>query len=137
MANSECMFYLIFYFRIQCDTSTNFDNQQNTELYDPYDAKILGRRFEGHQDAVWSLAISQDNLLSCSADESVKLWSIEGAVCKHTYTNENNGTPNDVAFHKEQNKVLITWTHQILTIVDIEAGLFNFVVQRSIFDNTL
>ena len=86
---------------------------------------------------MWSLAISQDNLLSCSADESVKLWSIEGAVCKHTYTNENNGTPNDVAFHKEQNKVLITWTHQILTIVDIEAGLFIFLLSNLYLIQTL
>jgi len=96
---------------------------QNTELYDPYDEKILGRRFEGHSDAVWSLAIHGDQLVSCAADDTVKLWSIEGAVCKQTYENEAHGTPNDVAFlNKEPNKVLITWTHQILTIVDIETG---------------
>lgn len=75
---------------------------------------------------MWSLVVQHDVLLSCSADDSVKLWSIEDAQCKHSYSNEANGTPNDVAFHKEQNKVLITWTHQILTIVDIEAGLSTF-----------
>ena len=91
----------------------------------------MGRRFEGHTDAVWSLAIQHDVLLSCSADDSVKLWTIEDAQCKHSYTNEANGTPNDVAFHKEQNKVLITWTHQILTIVDIEAGKTTFTVEFS------
>ena len=92
-------------------------------MYDPYDEKILGRRFEGHTDAVWSLAIHHDHLVSCAADDTVKLWSIEGAVCKETYSNEAHGTPNDVAFlNKEPNKVLVTWTHQILTIVDIETG---------------
>jgi len=45
--------------------------------YDTYDASVAAAVLEGHQDSVWSLAYStaRTQLLSCSADGTVKLWA--------------------------------------------------------------
>lgn len=41
------------------------------------DANILVNNLEGHEDAVWGISVHHERseLLSCSADGSVKLWS--------------------------------------------------------------
>lgn len=41
------------------------------------DKNILINNLEGHEDAVWGISVhhSRSELLSCSADGSVKLWS--------------------------------------------------------------
>ena len=45
--------------------------------YDTYDAAVMTAVLEGHTDSVWSLAysVTRQQLLSCSADGTVKLWS--------------------------------------------------------------
>jgi striatin 1/3/4 len=45
--------------------------------YDTYDASVMFNVLEGHKDAVWKLSYSstRQQLLSCSADGTVKLWS--------------------------------------------------------------
>jgi striatin 1/3/4 len=45
--------------------------------YDTYDASVSTMVLEGHSDSVWSLAysVARTQLISCSADGSVKLWS--------------------------------------------------------------
>lgn len=93
-----------------------------TELYDPWSESILGRRFIGHTDSVWSLSVMSDNLLSCSGDGTVKIWNIENAEVKFNYSNEENGVPSDAKFTKDTNKIIISWTNNYLTVVDIETG---------------
>jgi len=93
-----------------------------TELYDPWSESILGRRFIGHTDAVWSLSVQNDNLLSCSSDGTVKIWNIETAEVKFNYSNEVNGRPSDAKFTKESKKIIISWSNNFLTMVDIETG---------------
>lgn len=41
------------------------------------DKNILINNLEGHEDAIWGISVhhSRSELLSCSADGSVKLWS--------------------------------------------------------------
>lgn len=82
----------------------------------------MGRRFIGHTDAVWSLSVQNDNLLSCSSDETVKIWNIETAEVKFNYSNEVNGRPSDAKFTKESKKIIISWSNNFLTMVDIETG---------------
>ena len=67
----------------------------------------MGRRFIGHTDAVWSLSVQNDNLLSCSSDGTVKIWNIETAEVKFNYSNEVNGRPSDAKFTKESKKIII------------------------------
>lgn len=49
--------------------------------YDTYDASVMFNVLEGHKDAIWNLRYNstRQQLLSCSADGTVKLWSPSNA----------------------------------------------------------
>lgn len=49
--------------------------------YDTYDASVMFNVLDGHKDAVWNLSYNstRQQLLSCSADGTVKLWSPSNA----------------------------------------------------------
>ena len=53
-----------------------------------------------------------------------KLWNIEEATIKWNYVGETNGTPVDCKFTREANQILISWTNNILTLVDVETCKF-------------
>lgn len=48
----------------------------NVDPYDAYEPSVLGSTLSGHADAVWGLSYHgpKQQLLSCSADGTVKLW---------------------------------------------------------------
>lgn len=54
----------------------------NIDPYDLYEPDILNVTLQGHSDSVWGLAVlnSKQQLLSCSADKSVKLWTPHAKV---------------------------------------------------------
>ena len=49
----------------------------SVDPYDTYDASVMFNVLEGHKDSVWCLSYNttRQQLLSCSADGTVKLWS--------------------------------------------------------------
>lgn len=63
----------------------------NIDPYDSYDPSVLSGTLTGHTDAVWGLSMyhPRSQLLSVSADGSVKLWSPQSKVpLLNTYTSE-------------------------------------------------
>lgn len=56
------------------------------------DKNILINNLEGHEDAVWGISVhhNRSELLSCSADGSVKLWSPTNlkAPCLSSYVSD-------------------------------------------------
>lgn len=54
----------------------------NIDPYDLFEPDVLSATLHGHTDAVWGLAElqSQQQLLSCSADGTVKLWAPHSKV---------------------------------------------------------
>ena len=92
------------------------------ELYDPWEKEILGRRFIGHSDAVWNLDIRGEELLSTSADGTIKLWNLGSAEVKASHENEKFGIPISAQFTAEENKIVTGWTGEKLTVVDLETG---------------
>lgn len=63
----------------------------NIDPYDSYDPSLLSQTLTGHTDAVWGLSMchSRSQLLSVSADGTVKLWSPSSKVpLLHIYTSE-------------------------------------------------
>lgn len=56
------------------------------------DKNILINNLEGHEDAVWGISVhhNRSELLSCSADGSVKLWSPTNlkAPCLSSYISD-------------------------------------------------
>ncbi|XP_047119397.1 striatin-3 isoform X2 [Schistocerca piceifrons] len=98
----------------------------NIDPYDSFDPGVLTGSMEGHTDAVWGLSIQsqQLQLLSCSADGTVKLWSPTSKMpLLSTYTSEQDGAPTSVDFIRdEQNRMVAAYNSAHCVIFDIETG---------------
>ncbi|XP_004682016.1 PREDICTED: striatin-3 [Condylura cristata] len=74
----------------------------NVDPYDTYEPNILAGTLVAHTDAVWGLAYSgiKNQLLSCSADGTVRLWNPQEKLpCICTYNgNKEHGIPTSVDF---------------------------------------
>ncbi|XP_055274188.1 striatin-3 isoform X4 [Moschus berezovskii] len=74
----------------------------NVDPYDTYEPNVLAGTLVAHTDAVWGLAYSgiKNQLLSCSADGTVRLWSPQEKLpCICTYNGDKeHGIPTSVDF---------------------------------------
>ncbi|XP_053450881.1 striatin-3 isoform X2 [Nycticebus coucang] len=74
----------------------------NVDPYDTYEPNVLAGTLVAHTDAVWGLAYSgiKNQLLSCSADGTVRLWNPQEKLpCICTYNGDKkHGTPTSVDF---------------------------------------
>ncbi|XP_040113105.1 striatin-3 isoform X2 [Oryx dammah] len=74
----------------------------NVDPYDTYEPNVLAGTLIAHTDAVWGLAYSgiKNQLLSCSADGTVRLWSPQEKLpCVCTYNGDKeHGIPTSVDF---------------------------------------
>ena len=69
---------------------------------------------------MWNLDIRGDELLSTSADGSVKLWNVGSAEVKASHENEKLGIPISAQFTPDEGKIVTGWTGEKLTVVDLE-----------------
>lgn len=74
----------------------------NVDPYDTYEPNVLAGTLVAHTDAVWGLAYSgiKNQLLSCSADGTVRLWNPQEKLpCICTYNGDKeHGLPTSVDF---------------------------------------
>ncbi|XP_008565375.1 PREDICTED: striatin-3 isoform X2 [Galeopterus variegatus] len=74
----------------------------NVDPYDTYEPNVLSGTLVAHTDAVWGLAYSgiKNQLLSCSADGTVRLWNPQEKMpCICTYNGDKeHGIPTSVDF---------------------------------------
>ncbi|XP_057398676.1 striatin-3 [Balaenoptera acutorostrata] len=74
----------------------------NVDPYDTYEPNVLAGTLIAHTDAVWGLAYSgiKNQLLSCSADGTVRLWNPQEKLpCICTYNaDKEHGIPTSVDF---------------------------------------
>ncbi|XP_008267696.2 striatin-3 isoform X2 [Oryctolagus cuniculus] len=74
----------------------------NVDPYDTYEPNVLAGTLVAHSDAVWGLAYSgiKNQLLSCSADGTVRLWNPQEKLpCICTYNGDKeHGIPTSVDF---------------------------------------
>ncbi|XP_011374697.1 striatin-3 isoform X3 [Pteropus medius] len=74
----------------------------NVDPYDTYEPNVLAGTLVAHTDAVWGLAYSgiKNQLLSCSADGTVRLWNPQEKLpCICTYNGDKeHGIPTSVDF---------------------------------------
>ncbi|KAL3985424.1 WD domain G-beta repeat family protein [Acanthocheilonema viteae] len=99
----------------------------NTDIYEPYDSKILCEKLKGHTSAIWSVAFhSSDNrLVSASADGTIKLWEPGNtdALIKSFGAALPNIKPTSVDFvSTEPQQLLAAYTLSYASIIDIETG---------------
>ncbi|MCP9264786.1 Strn protein [Dirofilaria immitis] len=99
----------------------------NTDIYEPYDSKVLCEKLKGHSSAIWSVAFhSSDNrLVSASADGTIKLWEPGNmdALVKSFAAALPNIKPTSVDFvSTEPQQLLAAYTLSYASIIDIETG---------------
>ncbi|GFW68341.1 hypothetical protein TNCV_2263301 [Trichonephila clavipes] len=98
-----------------------------SDPYDSFDPSVLTTTLKGHTDAVWGLSIhsSKLQLLSCSADGTVRLWSPQCKVpLLHTYgSNIADGNPTSVDFLRcDMTQMVAAYTSSNSVIFDLETG---------------
>uniref|UniRef100_A0A0R3RSY3 WD_REPEATS_REGION domain-containing protein n=1 Tax=Elaeophora elaphi TaxID=1147741 RepID=A0A0R3RSY3_9BILA len=99
----------------------------NTDIYEPYDSKVLCEKLKGHTSAIWSVAFhSSDNrLVSASADGTIKLWEPGNtdALIKSFGAALPNIKPTSVDFvSTEPQQLLAAYTLSYASIIDMETG---------------
>lgn len=97
----------------------------NIDPYDCYDPSVHSGTLEGHTDAVWGLATMHSNIVSCSADGTVKLWSpYSKEPLLRTYTaSEVEGSPSSVDFvRNEVDHIVVAYNSAHCIIYDTETG---------------
>ncbi|KAL1420057.1 hypothetical protein MTO96_024643 [Rhipicephalus appendiculatus] len=96
--------------------------------YDSFEPGVLSGTLWGHTDAVWGLSMhaTKLQLLSCSGDGTVRLWSPHSKVpLLHTYTAPDpaDGTPTSVDFvRSDSTQMAVAYTTSRSVIMDLETG---------------
>ncbi|KAK7788987.1 hypothetical protein R5R35_008681 [Gryllus longicercus] len=98
----------------------------NIDPYDSFDPGVVTGSLEGHTDAVWGLSIHSQRLqlLSCSSDGTVKLWSPSSkAPLVSSYSSEQDGAPTSVDFVRDENtRMVAAFSSAHCIVYDLETG---------------
>ncbi|XP_043264228.1 striatin isoform X2 [Colletes gigas] len=97
----------------------------NIDPYDSYEPSVLSQTLKGHTNAVWGLSMYQPRaqLLSISADGTVKLWSPQSkSPLLHTYISEQDGIPTSVDFIRDDPHKLVVAYEGACVVFDTETG---------------
>ncbi|KAG1667331.1 Striatin-3 [Nymphon striatum] len=97
----------------------------NIDPYDTYNSKVLESTLSAHTDSVWGLSIhsSKMQLLSCSADGTVKLWAPSAKVpLLNSYAADiADGVPTSVDFVRcDPAQMVVGYTSSNSVIFDLE-----------------
>ncbi|KAK2145167.1 hypothetical protein LSH36_697g00020 [Paralvinella palmiformis] len=99
----------------------------NIDPYDSFDPSVLQDTLDAHTNAVWGLSIhsSRMQLLSCSADGTIRLWSpgTKSPLLNTFRVEEEEGLPTSVDFVRcEPNQLVVSYSSANTYIFDIETA---------------
>lgn len=99
----------------------------NVDPYDSYESSVELGNLSGHLDAVWGLRCHphRPQLLSCSSDSTVRLWSPQQlrAPLLSTYHLQKDGVPTSVDFvYESSNQFVTSFNSASCVIYDLETG---------------
>lgn len=93
----------------------------NIDPYDQFDPDILYTTLQGHSNAVWGLSFLsvKQQLLSCSADGTVKLWAPHSEIpLLNTFVSEPDGAPTSVDFVREHPvQIVAAYSNSCRTVI--------------------
>ncbi|KAF6023018.1 STRN3 [Bugula neritina] len=101
----------------------------NIDPYDSYDSSILQDTLVAHTDAVWGIAIhsTRVQLLSCSADSTVRLWTPgqQKLALNNTFLppTEGDGVPTCIDFlANDSNRMMVAYSSGNCYVFDLSTG---------------
>jgi len=97
----------------------------NIDPYDAFEPTVVHSRLVGHTDAVWGLSVhtQRGQLLSCSADGTVKLWSPANAKLLTSFASEQDGVPTSVDFVRDEaDKMVAAYNSGDCVLFDLETA---------------
>ncbi|XP_045179926.2 striatin-3-like isoform X6 [Mercenaria mercenaria] len=99
----------------------------NIDPYDSFDSNVLQDTMVAHTDAVWGLSIhnTKTQLLSCSADGTVRLWSPgTKSPLLNTFTvDSEDGVPTSVDFVRcDPGQMVASYTSDNTYLFDLETN---------------
>jgi striatin 1/3/4 len=95
----------------------------NIDPYDSFDPGILSKTMSDHTDAVWGLSLhgQKTQLLSCSADGTVKLWDPSSKTpLLESFSSEQDGIPTAVDFVRDEPSHMVVAYNAQCVIYDME-----------------
>lgn len=119
----------------------------SADLYDKYDSSLLVCRFEGHNDAVWSVEIvdqakAEALLCSASADRTIKVWDSTGERKEPIQVINIDYTPTCLArmplynMYQAAGDIAVSSDDGRIFLYDIAASLNETITQPSVtFDS--
>ena len=97
----------------------------SVDPYDTYDAGVMLNVLTGHGDSVWCLSYNsaRHQLLSCSADGTVKLWATAATpALVATLCEAEEGAPTSCDWVGDQGHVVVSFNTAAAVIYDAETG---------------
>ncbi|XP_077993936.1 striatin-3-like isoform X2 [Glandiceps talaboti] len=99
----------------------------NIDPFDSYEPGVLTDTLVAHTDAIWDLSYesTRHHLLSCSADNTVKLWSPQSKTpLLNSYSGEKDyGTPTSVDFLRSEPTQMVTgYSSATAVLYDLETA---------------
>lgn len=103
--------------------------QVNMDPYDNFNPKIAADCLTSHTDAIWGLKCCENVLLSCSADNTIRIWNSEPAavpLLNTIHTPPELGSPSALDYIKSNKHYMIACFNKPTTLTallyNIETG---------------
>ncbi len=110
----------------------NMPNFETIDQYDAYSPNVYLKSLNEHKDAVWSMILVDNTLVSISADSTIRVWNPFGideldenncASIKCINESKEEGVPTSIDFiHSDKSKIVTSFTNTHHNIYDLETS---------------
>ncbi len=110
----------------------NMPNFETIDQYDAYSPSVYLKSLNEHTDAVWSMILVDNTLVSISADATIRVWNPFGideldqansSSLKCINESKEEGVPTSIDFiHNDKSKIVTSFTNTHHNIYDLETS---------------